>query len=377
MHKSFLQNQILAFFKLWNETGPLDLALGDFFRARKYLGSHDRRTIGDSIYALVRWQSLFDHFDPGKSIVKRLYMLLEKTAEEWAKIPGVPLFARYAASPFLYKKLTEIYGMKQGAELCLTLSESAPIAIRTNLMKTDRKQLFEMLQKRFAVSEGALTETAICFFKREPLFSLPEFKDGLFEVQDEGSQKVAELVAALPSQRVLDYCSGSGGKALAIAARMGGKGEIYLSDVRKNALVQAKKRLCRAGVQNAQVLPMDHPTFTKLAGKMDWVLLDVPCSGTGTLRRNPEMKLRIDSLMIQRLVQEQRSIIDKAIRFVKPGGRIVYATCSILPEENEEQILYFAEKQGFVLENKPLKILPSSGGCDGFFAAVFRKEPIR
>jgi 16S rRNA C967 or C1407 C5-methylase (RsmB/RsmF family) len=183
---------------------------------------------------------------------------------------------------------------------------------------------------------------------------------------------IADLVEAKSGQRGLDYCSGSGGKTLAIAPKMGGKGELYLHDIRAYSLKEAVLRLRRAGIQNAQILPPDHATLKKLPGKMDWVLIDAPCSGTGTLRRNPDMKWKIDKAMIDRLVEEQRTIVKDALKYVKPEGRLVYATCSILPEENEAQVEFFISQLGLKLEKEPLKLLPQANGPDGFFGAVFK-----
>ena len=191
-------------------------------------------------------------------------------------------------------------------------------------------------------------------------------------MQDEASQQVAALVQAKPGDHVLDYCSGSGGKALAFAPAMDGKGQIYLHDIRAHILQEAKRRLKRAGVQNAQVLTTDK--LKPLKKKCDWVLVDAPCTGTGTLRRNPDMKWRFTGEMLQRLIGEQRTIFEKALSYLKPEGRIVYATCSILKEENSEQIAHFLKTYGLKLEDSPLQTLPEEGGMDGFFGAVLLRE---
>ena len=155
---------------------------------------------------------------------------------------------------------------------------------------------------------------------------------------------------------------------------MAGKGQIYLHDIRPQALVQAKQRLKRAGVQNVQFLAPGHSKLPQLKKKMDWVLADVPCSGTGTLRRNPDQKWKIDAPMIERLIERQREIFEGAFAYVKPGGRLIYATCSLLAEENKLQVDYFLENDRAALEKEPLSLFPEEGGMDGFFAAVFRKK---
>jgi 16S rRNA (cytosine967-C5)-methyltransferase len=172
----------------------------------------------------------------------------------------------------------------------------------------------------------------------------------------------------------LDYCAGSGGKTLAFAPRMENSGQIYLYDVRKGALLQAKKRLKRAGIQNAHMIS-EEMLEKKYLSSMDWVLVDAPCSGSGTLRRNPDMKWHYDEGEIQHLVALQKEIFSKALRYVKVGGKIVYSTCSVFPEENEEQMVYFQKKFSIHLVKKSSSFLPQMDGMDGFFGATFEKEP--
>lgn len=360
----FRETHILAFFKLWQDSGyPLDRALSTYFKTHRSLGAHDRREIGEIVYTLVRWECLFDELDPSDSASKRLHLLKRKPIEEWIQDPNLSSWAQCGMPKFLYQKIAS-------PEICRALQTSAPISIRVNLLKTDRTHLFQKLSPRFSVSMSPLVSTAIRFAKREPLFATPEFRAGLFEVQDEGSQMIANLVQAKSGDRVLDYCAGSGGKSLAIAPKMKGKGELYLHDIRPKALAEAKLRMRRAGVQNGQILSANHPTLKKLTHKMDWVLIDVPCSGSGTLRRNPEMKKKIDAPLIERLCLEQRAILKEAVSYLKPGGSLVYATCSIFEEENQAQIEWALQHLSLKLEGAPLAILPSAGGPDGFFGAV-------
>ncbi len=204
-------------------------------------------------------------------------------------------------------------------------------------------------------------------------FSLDEFKKGYFEVQDEGSQILAELVQTKPGDQFMDYCAGSGGKSLSVAAEMKNRGQIYLHDIRKRALQEAKKRLRRAGVENAQVINSGSPKLSKLKKKIDWVLVDAPCSGTGTLRRNPDMKWKFASEMPGRLAAEQRVIFEQGLSFVKPGGHIVYATCSLLREENQNQLDHFLKTYDLKLVDEPFQSLPHEGGMDGFYGVVFKK----
>ena len=208
--------------------------------------------------------------------------------------------------------------------------------------------------------------------QRLHLAALPEFRSGLFELQDEGSQLVAQLIRAKEGDEVLDFCAGSGGKSLAFASSMRGKGQIYLHDVRSSILLQAKKRLKRAGIQNAQIATSHSKAKQLLKKRMDWVLVDAPCTGTGTLRRNPDLKWKFTEETLQKLQMEQRDIFKEALTFLKPGGRIVYATCSLLKEENEEQAAYFQCCHNLKLIAPFFCSTPQVGEMDGFFAATFQ-----
>jgi 16S rRNA C967 or C1407 C5-methylase (RsmB/RsmF family) len=371
MKRSFTDTHILAFLKEWNGSSkPLDFSLSTYFRGHKSLGANDRRKIGEAVYTLVRWKSLFESLDPESSASKRLHLLSLRPIDDYRRDLSLPEFARLGLSEFLFQRFNDAFGIEKTGALAEILNSPAPIALRANLLKTTRDGLMETLKGYFSIDRG-VCPTSIVLSKREPLFALPEFKQGLFEVQDEGSQMVSDLIEAQSGQRVLDYCSGSGGKTLAIAPKMGGKGELYLHDIRAHSLKEAALRLRRAGVQNAQILPPEHKTLKLLKGKMDWVLVDAPCSGTGTLRRNPDMKWKIDASMIERLIEEQRSIVKEAIKYMKPSGKLVYATCSILPEENEAQVDFFLSL-GLKLNRELFKLLPQKNGPDGFFGAVFK-----
>lgn len=367
----FCERHTISF--LNESEGPLDLALSRYFRNHKSLGATDRRMMGEAIYGMTRWKGLLDWLCPSSSHAERLFCYRTLDFDKIRTRGDIPIETRLGITPYLYDRFCAQFGEKETEKLCKILNGSAPVTIRVNTLKTTRDALFSKWEKTFSITKSA-SLNAITFDKREPLFSLPEFKEGLFEMQDEGSQKVAAMIDARPGDLVLDYCSGSGGKSLAFAPSMEGKGQIYLHDVRPHALAEAKKRLRRAGIQNAQCLETQHNQMSRLIGKCDWVLADVPCSGSGTLRRNPDQKWKIDLPSVQRLVELQKQIVQEASRFVKPGGFLVYATCSLLREENEAQVAFISQLPGFQLEGTPLTVLPEEKGPDGFFAAKFVKS---
>lgn len=355
-------------------TLPLDVFLRKFFRDHKAIGSKDRSYLCETLYTLMRWRGLLDHASQKPYCWKnRLKILQSSSLETLSQDTSIPPHIRVSFPKNFFDILLKPFGEEKAIDFCLTSNTQAPITIRVNPLKTSREELLARWQNLYPIQACQQSPLGISFKKRINFFELPEFKEGLFEVQDEGSQLVADHIKPQPGQHVLDFCAGSGGKTLAFAHHMEGKGQIYLYDIRPHALVEAKKRLKRAGIQNAQLLDKDKLKKRGLLGRMDWVLLDVPCSGTGTLRRNPDMKWKFDPEMINRLVKEQRSIFEQAIKYLAPGGHIVYATCSVLPEENFEQLDYFLKTYSLKLAGRPFFSLPQPNGMDGFFAALMTR----
>lgn len=351
---------------------PLDLYLSNYFRKHKNLGSTDRRVIGNTIYGMARWKNLIEYFAPKDPI--DFYQKI--CWETLSKDSSIPTYIKVGLPQFLYTRFVEQFGETKAQELGRILNETAPTTIRANSIKISQGKLLEILGQKFPVSKTLIAKAGISLQKREPLFALPEFKEGLFELQDEGSQLIAEEVKPKPGDTVLDYCSGSGGKTLAFAHLLQGRGQIYLHDIRPQILQEARRRLKRAGIQNSQCLPPNHTQLQKLIGKCDWVLVDAPCSGTGTLRRNVDQKWKISPEFIAELTVLQKKIVQEAVRYVKPGGRLVYATCSLLQEENETQVKEFLKSLPLELEKEPTLLLPQSQGMDGFFSAVLKKHKL-
>jgi len=371
MKVPFRQYHLFQLLKEYDESSlPLDVILNRYFKTHKALGSKDRHFLANTAMNMVRWLGLLDAINQNHDWASRFEQFEaiqgQIEGEEWSQYPD---YIQVSFPKDLHELLKEQYGKEKAREICLASNEPAPIFIRANTLKITRNDLLtKLLSRGLNVRPTSQSPEGIIFDKKVSFSQLDEFKQGLFEVQDEGSQILAFLVDAKPGDHVLDFCAGSGGKTLAFAARMKGEGQIYLHDIRSKILQEAKKRLRRAGIQNYQIASLD-----KLKKRMDWVLVDAPCSGTGTMRRNPDMKWRFSSEFLAGLVAKQRIIFEQALSFVKCGGHIVYGTCSLLKQENDKQLEHFLKTYPIELINEPYHSVPRKGEMDGFYGVVLKK----
>ena len=361
---------------------PADRLMAKYFRERRYIGSKDKAAISHHFYAILRNMLCLDYLvdlvrpsaRENNENVYRMAAHLSLSGEkldshftgakyELAKLPQLDLerlqtiedsmmeFApenvRLNVPAWLLPALKESLGdkLEQEAE---AFNQQASTDLRVNTLKADRQQVFdELQQQRFACNKTDLSPWGIRFDKRVNIIGQDLFKQGCIEIQDEGSQLLSLLSAARPGLRVVDFCAGAGGKTLGIAAMMQNKGQIWACDVHSKRLEQLKKRQRRAGVHNVRVhhLSSENDKWVKQhAASADIVLLDSPCTGTGTWRRSPDARWRLERNDINELVALQRSILESACRLVKPGGTLIYATCSLLKEENEDQVGWFLAK---------------------------------
>lgn len=373
---SFRQKHILLLLQNFDNQGlPIDVFVNGYLRGHKAIGAKDRKAITEAVYGLIRWRGLLDHLSEGApSWLKRWELLQNVDPLSYRDRSEIPPHIRSSFPRRLFQHLATHHGEQGAFDICVTSNTPAPITIRANLLKTTRDELAKQLSDRVPLRPCKLSDDGLNVQRRMQLGILPEFRAGMFEHQDEASQLVAALVKAEPGQQVLDYCSGSGGKALAIAARMQNKGQLFLHDIRKRAEMEAKVRLRRAGVQNAQFVLAGDGRLPGLKNRMDWVLVDSPCTGSGTWRRNPDMKWRFEMTMLTELVEKQRTIFAQALDYLAPGGHIVYATCSLFAEENREQIEHFISTHNLALVGDPFQSVPTIGGMDGFFGAVLTRK---
>lgn len=353
------------------------------------LGSRDRRFIAENVYGMVRWWRLINEVAGPENNLLATWLLINKQElppwEEFKKISSEEILKKYAEARKIRKIresipdwLDELGSSELGAgnweKELNALNEEAKVVLRVNRIKGSREKVKEELEQ-----EGILTnstdayEDALILEKRQNIQSLKGYKNGSFEIQDASSQLVAPFMELKENMIVIDACAGAGGKSLHIASLLQNTGKIISMDVEERKLVELKKRADRAGAKNIQTALISSGKIESLKETADRLLLDVPCSGLGVLRRNPDAKWKLNPEFIKEVKLLQQKIIKEYSSMLKPGGIMVYATCSILPVENQEQV------EKFLKDNKEFefisdrKIMPSEG-FDGFYMAKMVKK---
>lgn len=416
---------------------PADLVLHYFFKHKKYLGATDRRVISETIYETIRSiiRTQF-HLEQQKLssnlfVPVSIYVALAKKYNSkvlqaiftekfrypehlWQKIEfalhtayippsEIESIAYHTAFPVWFvQELQNAYSQSEALQLLTALNQNAQVHLRVNTYLTDTKAVLQSLeQEGIQAQKGNLVPDSLIVAERKPIFTTKTFKSGMIEIQDEGSQVVAWLVNPKAGKTVLDACAGGGGKTLHLATLMKGKGTVFAYEVNPERFGNIRQRIRRSQLQNIQVLDSStkFEQFTqKYTGQVDYVLVDAPCSASGTLRRNPDLKLRLEPAQLEHLPDVQLSILQEYQKFVCKGGRLVYATCSIFERENETVVEKFlASNPEFIcipvsdvvkeiklpvdLSNllsvtknqKYLHLLPNVHGTDGFFVAVMQR----
>lgn len=396
---------------------PADAVLSHWLRARPHMGARDRAEVAEAVFDVLRHLRRYRHFAESGSgpAARRLAILglasvfsepvldaaLQDDEREWlARLrridsASLPAAVRHSLPDWLEQRLAAV---PEAEQLIEALNRPAPLDVRINPLKTERGAVLEALRAgpaaRYSPEPTRHSPWGIRLQGRPPVNRWPLFENGSLEVQDEGSQILAALVAPKRGEMVIDYCAGAGGKTLLLGALMRSTGRLYAFDVSAARLARAKPRVARSGLSN--VVPVviraeGDQRVKRLAGKAHRVLVDAPCSGLGTLRRNPDLKWRQHPESLAELRVVQARILRQAARCVAPGGRLVYATCSILSEENEDQVQAFlAENPDFELleagpivadrcenltfEGPYLSLRPDLHGTDGFFAAAMQRR---
>lgn len=424
-----LQAAIELFGQVADQSAAADRIIAEWFRSRRYAGAKDRRAVTELVYAALRrrgelaWRVRHAGLDPETAPGRRLAVMaaaggsLEETgalcdgsrfgpppladSERTALISllgpapaDLPDPARYNYPDWLDGSLRARFGPELPAALG-ALDQRAPVDIRVNGLKCERAAVqVRLTADHIDSAPTPLSPVGLRLAGRPRLDDHDLVRGGWIEPQDEAAQIASLLVAAEPGMQIVDYCAGAGGKTLALAAVMGNRGQIYACDPDKRKLERLMRRVQRAGARNVQthVLAADNGWLSTMAGRADRVLVDAPCSGTGTWRRNPEARWKLTPALLAEQIGRQRDVLDSAARLVRPGGRLVYVTCSVLREEDEDQAEAFLGRHpDFRLVPIPdiwpaavggtcpagdpyLVLLPHRHGTDGFFIAVFERQ---
>ena len=394
--------------------GPADGALRDFFRDHRQLGQHDRAFVAELSFAVLRHLRLFEELGARRSprrlaltalsitfgvSVRELSPLLRRDEEAFlvqlrSREPGeLPPAVRLSLPDWLFERLLAQYGADEVERLARALLQQAPLDLRVNTLLASRNDvLAQFARDGIEAAATVYSPIGIRLANKPALQRHALFLEGKVEVQDEGSQLLTYLVAPRRRQMVVDFCAGAGGKTLALGAMMSSEGRLYAFDTSERRLSNLKARLKRSGLSNVHPQHIDSETdarIRRLDAKIDRVLVDAPCSGFGTLRRNPDLKWRQSASAIEQMTRKQTAILQSAGQLVKPGRRLVYATCSLLREENEQIVEQFLAQnaafrlmparelmavQGIELDTGDyLRVFPHTHAMDGFFAAVMER----
>ncbi len=418
---------------------PADTVMSAFFRNRRYIGSSDRAAVAENIYRILRryfrlswWLQRIGR----ETINARALLFADLLLGEKWKVPRLDDYFsddRYAAKPLSYKerewvplleggdlmppempdavrvecppeaaaRLQPLFGDRFGEEMA-AMTFPAPLDLRVNTLISDRAAVLDIFKKMGVQADPTpYSPWGIRIKSRPALGQMDSFKKGAFEIQDEGSQLIGLLVGAQPGMQVVDFCAGAGGKTLAIAATMQNKGRLIACDVLEGRLIRSRERITRAHADNIQIRPLasENDKWVKRSGAIyDRVLVDAPCSGTGVWRRNPDARWKQLGPEVAELVALQARILNSAARLVKPGGRLIYATCSLLPDENQNQIETFlaahpefsvvplAQVWSETIAQMPegqatppcagnmLSLTPAQHQTDGFFGAILERK---
>lgn len=394
---------------------PADAVVSRYFREHRQLGHADRAFVAETVFAVLRRGRSIEARCAGQLSDRRrllatlalvrgwsqreLAPVLKASEEAWLAATkampeaDLPPAVRCDLPDWLYQRLEQQFGADETLALAHAINQSAPLDLRVNTLKADREAvLAKLAADGIAAQPGALSPLAVRLRDKPALARHPLFLEGAFEVQDEGSQLLGFLLDPKRGEMVVDFCAGAGGKTLLLGALMRNTGRLYAFDVSDKRLANLKPRLARSGLSNVHPGRIEHERDQKikrLAGKADRVLVDAPCSGLGTLRRNPDLKWRQSETSVAELTLKQASILDAAATLVRPGGRLVYATCSLLTVENDAVVAAFLEKhpdfsllpaagllgkQGIACEDEVLRLLPHRHNTDGFFAAAMERK---
>ena len=393
---------------------PADSIVSRHFREHRELGQHDRAFVAEAVFGVLRKKRLLDHLSNGGAARALLLAWLARvqglnsrelapvlrrgdddtvTAIKSANTDDLPLAVQAELPDWVVEKLLPHYSATEILELGRGLAVPAPLDLRVNTLRAKRDDVIATLAASgIAATSTPYSPVGLRIEGRPAINRHPLFLDGTIEVQDEGSQLLCSMLAPTRHDFVIDFCAGAGGKTLMLGAMMHNRGRLYAFDTSAARLKKLQPRLARSGLSNLRAQAIARETdirIKRLAGKADRVLVDAPCSGLGTLRRNPDLKWRQSPQSVAELVVKQMAILRAAAALLKPGGRLVYATCSLLAEENEGIVeafvaadpafkivdcdSVFAQQKIVLRTGAYLHLTPHRHGTDGFFGAVLTR----
>lgn len=401
LHRNLVFAVIDALNEIFNDEKYADKVVAKTLKRDKRWGARDRAFVAETTYEIVRWKRLYSEIAEIKEHYSRENLF--KVFCVWAVLRGIELpdWKQFAGTPTRrikgrFDELSKIRKIKESVPDWLdelgaselgenvwtkeisALNTQAPVVLRANSLRASKKEVKTALADE-EIHTVALDKysDALQLSERANVFRTESFKKGYFEVQDASSQKVAYALDVKPGMKIIDTCAGAGGKTLHLAALTENKGQIISMDIYENKLKELKRRAKRAGAHNIETKLFENTkSIKKWYNKADRVLIDAPCSGLGVLRRNPDAKWKLQPEFIENIKQTQQEILDLYSKMVKVGGKLVYATCSILPSENENQVARFLQSEegkSFKLLSED-KVLSHQSGFDGFYMAVLEKK---
>lgn len=399
LHRNLVFTVIDSMKLIFNEGEYADKVVEKALKRDKRWGARDRKFVAETIYDMVRWKRLYNEIAGTKShyttenVWKNfaVHAVLKgyKLPADWNQLQGVPERRIKGKFDELQKErvfkesipdwMDELCAKELGDEKwskeISALNEQAEVILRVNTLRTTKLALQKKLE-----DEGIATEPirgyqyALKLKERANVFVTEAFKLGFFEVQDASSQLVAEYLEVEPGMKVIDTCAGAGGKSLHLAALMDNKGQLIATDIYESKLRKLKIRARRNGVHNITTKEIDSmKVIKKMKGTADRVLIDAPCSGIGVLKRNPDSKWKLEPEFVDNIIKTQAEILDSYSQLVKVGGKMVYATCSILPSENEKQVKNFLKNHPEFEFEKENKVSAYKSGFDGFYMALLKR----
>ena len=394
LHRGTSEAVVQSLQLIFEENRYADKVIEKTLKQNSRWGSRDRRFIAETTYDIVRWYRWFRELTQAKGtdfwkLLAAWCILSQVDLPDWEEFQGVSrtdVLDREKRTMYSRKIresipdwLDELGERELGKEKwdreLSALNEEAPVVLRANTLKIKKNELqSRLLEENIETILPDEFPDALVLEERQNIFTTPAFKEGLFEVQDAGSQAISPFLRITPGMRVIDACAGAGGKTLHLAALMKNKGRIVAMDTEQWKLDELQKRARRAGVSNMEARVIESgKTIKRLANSADRVLLDVPCSGLGVLKRNPDAKWKLSLEFIDKIKELQQHILHDYCDLLKPEGLLVYSTCSILPSENENQIQQFLSAKNGAFELVEEKHIFPSEGFDGFYMALMKK----